>query len=266
MKRGLARLLQKRYDYGIVNTLTDNNLKNLMLSLGDNQVVTAVYLRKQGYSYEKLKGYVKSGYLDSLGRGAYCRAGTHPNVEAAIAAMSEQLGVAVHLGGRSALARRGHVHFVPVSEMAATVFAGLGARVPAWFAHHYQGRFLLEKTGFLPADSGIDMGEGCPVSSSERAFLEFLHDVPGRQSLAEAYQLLETMLTLRPKLLNELLAGCSSIKVKRLFCLLADDLNPPWWQRINREAVDFGAGCRVIDKGGTFNAKYNLVVKPWREI
>lgn len=249
-----------------MNTLTNNNLKSLLLSLGDNQVVTAVFLRKQGYSYEQLKGYVKSGYLDSLGRGAYCRAGTHPSVEAAIAALSEQLGVAVHLGGRSALAKKGHVHFVPVSEPPLTLFAGRGARVAAWFAHHYKGRFHLTKTVFLRTDSGIETGEGCPVSAPERAFLEFLHGVPGRQSLAEAYQLLETMLTLRPKLLNELLAGCGSVKVKRLFCLLADDLNPPWWQRIDREAVDLGSGCRVIDKGGAFNAKYNLVVKPWREI
>lgn len=238
----------------------------MLLSLGDNQVVTAVFLRNQGYSYEQLKGYVKHGYLDSLGRGAYCRAGTHPSVEAAITAISEQLGIPIHLGGRSALAERGHVHFVPVSELAATVFAGQGTRIPAWFARHYAGRFFLAKTSFISSDLGIERLEGCPVSAPERAFLEFLYDVPGRQSLAEAYQLLETMLTLRPKLMNELLSGCSSIKVKRLFCLLAEDLNPPWWHRIDLKALDLGAGCRVIDKGGTFHAKYNLVVKPWREI
>lgn len=241
-------------------------LKDLLLSLGDNQVVTATFLRKRGYSYGNLKGYVRSGYLDSLGRGAYCRAGTHPNIEAALAAMSEQLDVPVHLGGRSALAKRGHVHFIPFSELPATVFLARGTRAPAWFSHHYAGRFRLVKTAFLPTDGGIEKEEGCPVATSERAFLEFLHGVPGQQSLAEAYQLLETMPTLRPKLLNALLACCTSIKVKRLFFLLADDLNPPWRQRIDDAAVDFGAGCRVIDKGGSFHAKYNLVVKPWREI
>lgn len=237
-----------------------------MLSLGDDQVVTAAFLRKRGYSYGNLKGYVKSGYLDSLGRGAYCRAGTKPSVAAALVAMSEQLGVPVHLGGRAALAKRGHVHFVPFAELPATVFTGRGVRVPAWFAKHYAGRFTLVKTNFLPTESGIEKVEGCPVATVERAFLEFLYGVPGRQSLAEAYQLLETMLTLRPKLLNDLLARCRSIKVKRLFCLLADDLNPPWWPRIDTGALDLGSGCRVIDEGGSYNAKYNLVVRPWREI
>lgn len=42
--------------------------------------------------------------LDSLGRGAYCRAGTRPSVGAAVAVLSEQLGGPVHLGGRTALA------------------------------------------------------------------------------------------------------------------------------------------------------------------
>lgn len=238
----------------------------MMLSLGDNQVVTASFLRKHGYSYENLKGYVKSGYIDSLGRGAYCRAGAHPPVEAAISAMSEQLGVLVHLGGRSALAKKGYVHFVPFTKIPATIFMERGVRLPAWFSHFYKDRFSLSKTCFIHGGLGIEPVDGCPVSSPERAFLEFLYGVPDKQLLTEAYQLLEMMLTLRPKLLNDLLVHCSSIKVKRLFSLLADDLNPPWWQEIDMNAIDLGTGCRVIDKGGSFNAKYNLVVKPWREV
>jgi len=238
----------------------------MMLSLGDDQVVTAPYLLKRGYSYDNIKGYVRNGYMDSLGRGAYCRAGTHPSVEAAILSMSEQLGVPIHIGGRSALAKRGYVHFVPFTELPATIFLARGIRLPAWFSSYYDGRFNLVKTEFLPRDTGIEKLDGCPVSSPERAFLEFLLGVPTNQSLAEAYQLLEMMLTLRPRLLNDLLVNCTSIKVKRLFFLLADDLNPPWWRQIKTDAVALGSGCRVIDKGGTFNAKYNLVVKSWREI
>ena len=180
--------------------------------------------------------------------------------------MVEQLGLPVHLGGRTALAKRGYVHFVPVAELPATIYLERGARLPAWFSHYYAGRFKLVKTSFLNLRSGIETQNGCPVSSPERATLEFLQGVPERATLSEAYQLLEMMYTLRPKLLNELLSSCSSIKVKRLFFLLADDLKLPWWERIDTAAVNLGTGCRVIDKGGTFNAKYNLIVKPWREI
>lgn len=238
----------------------------MLLTLGDNQVVTASFLLKQGFSYENLKGYVKNGYMNSLGRGAYCRAGGHPSVEESISAMSEQMGIPVHLGGKSALAKKGYVHFVPFAEMPATIFMERGVRLPAWFSHYYIGRFSFVRTCFIHDSLGIEAVDGCPVSSPERAFLEFLYGVPDKQLLTEAYQLLEMMLTLRPKLLNDLLARCSSIKVKRLFFLLADDLNPPWWQEINKSAIDLGSGCRVIDKGGAYNAKFNLVVKPWREI
>jgi hypothetical protein len=109
-----------------MDNTTARNLKRLMLSLGENQVLTASYLLKQGYSYDNLKGYVRSGYLDSLGRGAYCRVGSQPTVEAAITAMSGQMGVPVHLGGRSALAKRGYVHFVPFTELPATIFMDHG--------------------------------------------------------------------------------------------------------------------------------------------
>ena len=237
-----------------------------MLSLGENQVITASHLLKQGYAYDNLKGYVRSGYLEALGRGAYCRVGARPGVEAAIAAMAKQLNLPVHLGGRSALAKRGYVHFVPFRELPSTIFMDHGVRLPAWFSRHYSGHFLLRKTNFIKESVGIESETDCPVSSPERAILEFLLDVPSRQLVNEAYQLLEMMMTLRPSLLEKLLSACSSVKVKRLFFLLADDLNPPWWARLRKDGIDLGTGCRVIDKDGVFNAKYNLVVKPWREI
>lgn len=249
-----------------MNTSNETNLKKLLLSLGDAQVVTASYLLAHGYSYENLKGYVRSGYLHSLGRGAYCRAGATPSVEAAVTAMAEQLAIPVHIGGRSALSKSGYVHFVSVSDSPTILFVSRGVRMPAWFLRHYDGRFSLVRTNFINSDAGVEDKDGCPVSTPERAILEFLHDVPCWQSLSEAYQLLEMMQTLRPKRLTELLSACSSVKVKRLFFLLADDLNLPWWHRVEKDVIDLGSGCRVIDKGGSFRPKYNLVVKPWREI
>ena len=237
-----------------------------MHSLGDGQVATAVALRKRGYSYESLKGYVKSGYLASLGRGAYCKAGADPDVEAALSALVGQTGNAVHLGGRTALEKHGFFQFVPFGQRPAAIFLRRGTRLPAWFSGHYAGRCDVFRTNFLPAGLGVEKEGGCPVSSPERAFLEFLHGVPAKQSLAEAFQILETMGALRPKLLNELLAACGSVKVKRLFFLLADDLNPQWLSRVKEEDFDLGSGCRVVDKGGAFDARHNLVVKPWREI
>ena len=229
-------------------------------------VVTASFLRKLGVSYQRMLKYRHSGWLDALGVGAFCEAGTHPSFDKALVALVEQAGLPVHIGGRTALARKGYLHFVPFRELPTTVFVSRGVRLPAWFVNRYSGRFRAVKTNFISGEEGIAVEEGCPVSAPERAILEFLHGVPSRQSLAEAYQIMEMLQTLRPRLVSNLLSECSSVKVKRLFCLLADDLDEPWWPRIAVANIDLGSGCRVIDKGGSFNAKYNLVVKPWREI
>ena len=82
----------------------------------------------------------------------------------------------------------------------------------------------------------------------------------------ECYQILDLMANLRSKLLNELLLHCTSVKVKRLFLLLAKDLNHQWFSKLDTQSLDLGSGCRVIDNDGSFNADFNVVIRPWREI
>ena len=73
-----------------------------MLTTPDNGVVCAAFLKRQGFSYENLKGYVRSGYLDQLGRGAYCKHGNKPDVAAGVSALNHQLSLPVHVGGKTA--------------------------------------------------------------------------------------------------------------------------------------------------------------------
>ena len=95
--------------------------------------------------------------------------------------------------------------------------------------------------------------------------MELAAEVPQKVALGELYQLMEFADTLRPKLVSELLTKCGSVKAKRVFLLLTDDLGHRWAKRVDLSGIDLGAGCRVIDKGGVFQPKYNIVVKPWRE-
>ncbi len=82
------------------------------------------------------------------------------------------------------------------------------------------------------------------VSTPERAFLELLHSKD--RSTVEAYQILELLPVMRPALLTELLAQCSSVRVKRLFLYSAKRLDYPWFAKIEWASVDLGAGVRVI--------------------
>ena len=104
------------------------------------------------------------------------------------------------------------------------------------------------------------------LSDPERAILELIEQAPRTVQLNECYQILDLMANLRPKLLNELLMYCTSVKVKRLFLLLAKDLNHQWFAKLDIQSFNLGSGCRVIDTGGSFNADFNIVIRPWRDI
>ena len=145
-----------------------------------------------------------------------------------------------------------------------------GRRLPQWFQNYFAGRFSVCSSLFLSEADGIEREkEGAfafNVSSLERAILELVEEVPRRTMANEVYQILELMDALRPELLQRLLVSCRSVKVKRLFLLLAEDIGHWWFEKLDLGAIGLGSGCRVVEKGGVFNAKYNLIVRPWREI
>ena len=73
-------------------------------------------------------------------------------------------------------------------------------------------------------------------------------------------RLAEGLRTLSPRRLNLLLQDCRSIKVKRLFFWFADRHNPPWLSQIDKKAVDFGSGKRMLVKGGRLDPAYHITV------
>ena len=87
---------------------------------------------------------------------------------------------------------------------------------------------------------------------------EYLHFDSQGASVAHGLLLMENLTTLRPKVIQELLESCQSVKVKRLFLVLAEHVNHPWVKRLNVEKIDLGKGKRVVGKGGYYNPKYQL--------
>jgi hypothetical protein len=98
------------------------------------------------------------------------------------------------------------------------------------------------------------------ISTPERASLEMLYLVPHTQSVEEAWLLMEGLVTLRPRLVQSLLAACNSIKVRRLFLYLAEQHQHPWFERLDLSAIDLGVGNRSIVSGGRLDPKYQITV------
>lgn len=242
-----------------------SKLKKLLSSWPSGTIFVTSWLTGQGYSHVLLNQYRESGWLDAVGRGALSRAGDHVDWKGGLYAIQAQLRLPIHLGGKSALGRHGSAHFLNLGKETIALFASPGTRLPSWFRQKDWGvEIELMVTNLFPEDLGLtleDVGTfSFRLSSRERAMFEILYLVPKTESLEEAKLLMGGLTNLRPKLVQKLLESCSSVKVKRLFMILAEGLRLPWVKRLNLENVDFGSGARTLVRGGKTHPKYFLTV------
>jgi hypothetical protein len=71
---------------------------------------------------------------------------------------------------------------------------------------------------------------------------------------------MESLLTLRPALVQNLLETCNSVKIKRLFMYMAEKAGLPWVEKLDLGKVDFGKGDRTIVEGGRLDPNYRITV------
>lgn len=239
---------------------------NLLLRAQPMGVVfTSVWLVKQGYSLGLLRKYRESGWLESIGTGALIRSGDDVGYEGALYALQQQLDLSVHPGGITALELQGRAQYLAMSRKSADLFGQTGEVLPVWFRNRDWGERLdYHTSSFLPA--GIGMTEvtfgafQLKVSSAARAMMECLYLAPDRLELTECYELMEGLNNLVPATVRQLLEACSSVKVKRLFLYLAEKAGHDWFNRLDLETIDLGAGKRSLAIGGVYIPKYRITV------
>jgi hypothetical protein len=91
--------------------------------------------------------------------------------------------------------------------------------------------------------------------------LETLYLTPQKIDYLEVYQIFESLTTLRPQVIQVLLESCHSIKVKRLFCLLAQQFGYAWNKQLKLDRLNFGKGVRSLsESGGVYVPEYQLVI------
>ena len=98
------------------------------------------------------------------------------------------------------------------------------------------------------------------VSSPERAILECLNLPEAASSLLDIYYLMESLTTLRPKLVQTLLESCTSHKVKRLFLYMAEKAHHPWFKALDLEHVSLGTSRYMVTPRGKYIRKYNMTI------
>jgi Transcriptional regulator, AbiEi antitoxin, Type IV TA system/Transcriptional regulator, AbiEi antitoxin N-terminal domain len=241
-------------------------INRLLQSWPRGTVALQSFFTEHGVSQKLAARYRKSGWIDPVGRGAFVRRGDKVGWEGAVYALQRYAGKPIRPGGRTALELHGYAHFLRMgSRREVHLFGPPGERLPRWMMDHDWGadlRYFGTTLFSHPVDAGQKMvGElTLSVSSPERAILEVLDGVPRVTSFEEARLLMEGLPSLRPRLIQQLLEACTTVKVKRLCLHLADATQMPWRGEMNESRIDLGSGKRQVVEGGRLDSRYNITV------
>jgi len=248
-----------------MNTVRKAKLNTLLSSQPAGIVLTSSWLAEQGYSLELQKQYRKSQWFDSIGTGALVRHGDPVDYLGGVYALQTQLGLTVHPAGKTALSMQGKSHYLELSAKKAQLFGGADDALPLWFKKHEWGLSLdCKLSSFLPPELGLveyaHKSFKVKISSPARAVMECLYLAPKAQPILEVFELMEGLNNLRPAVVQALLEGCNSVKVKRLFLYLADKAGHDWLAYLKLDNVDLGSGKRAIVSDGVYVSKYQITV------
>jgi hypothetical protein len=244
-----------------------SKLNKLISSWNKGTVVTYKHLSHNGYESSLLNSYIKSGWIESYGTGAYCLKNDHIEWTGALSSIQNQLSSSFIPGGRTALELHGRGHFIRNSNTV-FIYGPQYEYLPKWFTGKTwdNNKLKIIKSKLFPEnfDKGIQTIQvkeySLKVSMIERALFELTYNIPDMISFEEAGYLFESMLDLNPELVQTLLESCNYIKVKRLFLYFADLKKLPCLEKVSLKNVDLGKGKRVIAKNGKYDSKYKITV------
>jgi hypothetical protein len=251
--------------------------------LPDGLVVDASWLSKHGYSTSLRSQYVKAGWLEQPARQVYRRRQGSLVWQRVVISLQTLLDCPLAVGGRTALELQGYAHYLARETKEIHLY---GPKPPAhWLSKlPLKERFVYHNSDKLFRNEPITSAVTNPslnvdplnsslttqfwvqgdwlftLSTPERAILELLDQLPGRESFHQVDMLFEGLGNLSPKRVQKLLADCRSVKVKRLFFFFADRHQHAWLKRLNKKAIDLGKGKRLLVKGGKLDRTYQITV------
>jgi len=232
----------------------------------NSKILFSEWLTSHGLDAKEQYAYMKRDWLTRLSKGVYSLKGSNPTLLHAVSAYNTQLSNKCIVGAYTALELRGYSHYLSMGKPKAFLFTGAADRLPLWILEKdWDMSIRYMKTSFLGADhKGVEsMHVGTDqllVSSPERAILECLNLPEAASSLLDIYYIMESLTTLRPKLVQMLLESCTSQKVIRLFVYMAEKAGHPWFKALKLDAISLGKSRYMAVPTGKYIARYNMTI------
>lgn len=248
-----------------MSTQNEAKITKLLNRHKPGTVSLAPWLEELGISRDLQKRYRRSGWLESVGPGAFKRPSENVAWQGGLYALQTQAALPIHVGALTALSMQGLAHYARPGGEKAFLFSPPKTLLPAWFRRRDWGVPIRHvQTSMLPDLVGLTDHEektfSIRISTPERAMLEGLYLAPEELDLMECFQVMEGLGNLRPQLVNTLLNACTSVKAKRLFLYLAEKAGHQWLSAIDKTKVDLGEGHRRLTQGGVYVSQYELTV------
>lgn len=248
-----------------MSTNNEIKLKRLLELHVPGTVILASWLKEKGFSHDLQQRYRKSGWLESVGVGAFKRPNETLTWQGALFSLQKQARLNLHAGGLTTLSFSGYSHYLRTGSETVYLFSDLKTNLPAWFkGYPWESTVKYYRTTFLPDNTGLQENKGnslqITISSAERAILECLYLSPDKMDLMEVYQIFSGMVNLRPELVQELLGKCTSVKVKRLFLYMLKKSKHQWGNFLNLDGVTLGTGARSIVADGVYDPEYMITI------
>ena len=221
-------------------------------------------------------------------RGVFRRSRGSLSCEQVVISLQTILHFPVSVGGRTALDLQGYAHYLSQSPQVIQLFSD--KKLPGWvsklptgqnFEFHNRTRFLpkidkqidklslsaheLEKSentqpGALRITRWGQWNWPLVISTPERAILELIDELPNKETFHLVDVMMEGLVNVSPRRMQQLLEITTSIKVKRLFFFFADRHRHRWLDHVVRDKIDLGKGKRMLVKGGKLDPKYHITV------
>lgn len=193
------------------------------------------------------------------------RTGDTIGLTGALYSIQAQAGKLIHIGGRTALNMQGFSHYLELYQKETLLFASPGINLPAWFRNmEWETRPVMIHSSILHPEIGlIDYKEktfSIQISGPTRALMECLELAPAKFDLHEAWQIMESLSSLSPATVQEMLEQCNSVKVVRLFLFLAEKASHSWFKHLNMSTINQGKGKRSIVPSGVYIPKYKITI------
>ena len=242
-------------------------LQTVMQAWPPGTIATTNWLASLGVSRQLCQTYMGSGWVKSIGYGAFVKTEDKPSWLGGVHALQQELPL--HVGGITSLEILGRAHFIPLGEGGQVYLYNHGGQseihIPKWYQNFFSSKVVQRlNLRLFKTQVGLEKfatdNFSVQISGTERALFEILAIVPKKIRFEYAAQLFEGQNTLRPELVQALLEECNSERVKRLFLYLAREQQLACFEQLNVKKIKLSANKITIGDGTIYVPDLRLFV------